>query len=92
MYNQKVIFGQVTKLITEVGQSWAGQVTCFKTHSLDCTLLAQWDSGYSEPWLILTDLTPEEANIYWYAMGSWIECLFKDFQRGGNGMASHQDD
>jgi hypothetical protein len=28
--------------------------------------LAQWDDGYADPWLILTDLNPTEANILWY--------------------------
>ena len=78
-------FLPLKKLITEVGKSWAGMVTCFKRHSVDCTLLARWDSGYREPWLILTDLAPDEANIYWYGMRSWIECLFKDLKRGGFG-------
>ena len=36
------------------------------------------------PWLILTDLTPTQANICWYGMRSWIECLFQDAKRGGS--------
>ncbi|WP_287314676.1 hypothetical protein [Moorena sp. SIO1G6] len=55
------------------------------THSLDCTLLANWESGYADPWLILTDLSPQQAQICWYSMRSWIECLFKDIKRGGLG-------
>lgn len=72
-------------LLTEVGQSWSGKVSCFKSNSLDCTLLARWDEGYADPWLIVTDLTPERAQICWYRMRSWIECLFKDLKRGGFG-------
>jgi len=85
-------FLPLNKLITEIGQNWAGMVTCFKTHSWDCTLLARWDSGYKEPWLILTDLAPDEANKNWYAMRSWIECLFKDLKRGGFGWHHTLDD
>lgn len=70
-------------LITSMGQSWAGIITCFKANPLECTLLARWDEGYSDPWLILTDLEPHQAEILWYAMRSWIECLFKDIKRGG---------
>lgn len=45
-------------LVPEVRVSWSGKVTCFKTNPLDCTLLARWDEGYTDPWLILTDLEP----------------------------------
>ncbi len=81
----KFTFRPLSELITQVGQSWSGRVNCFKTHSLSCTLLAQWDEGYADPWLIITDLTPEQAEICWYGMRSWIECLFKDMKRGGFG-------
>ncbi len=70
-------------LITELGQSWAGIITCFKNNSLECTLLARWDEGYSDPWLIVTDKEPDQAEILWYGMRSWIECMFKDIKRGG---------
>ncbi|MEQ9370706.1 MAG: hypothetical protein RIG63_17025, partial [Coleofasciculus chthonoplastes F3-SA18-01] len=35
----------------KTGTQWSGYVTCFKNHSLECTLLARWDEGYKEPWL-----------------------------------------
>lgn len=58
-------------------------VTCFKTNPLDCTLLARWDDGYEAPWLIITDLTPAQADAFWYAMRPWIECGFKQSKRAG---------
>ncbi|HEY9768829.1 MAG TPA: hypothetical protein V6C71_10085 [Coleofasciculaceae cyanobacterium] len=75
----------MSKLVTQVGQSWSAKVTCFKTNNLFCTLLAQWESGYCDPWLIFTDLNPGQTQICWYGMRSWIECLFKDLKRGGLG-------
>lgn len=65
--------------------SWCGQVDCFKTQAaqLSCTLLAMWDENYTDPWLILTDLLPTQANVAWYGMRSWIEAGFKDTKRGG---------
>lgn len=75
----------LSTLITEVGQTWSGKVRCFKTNSVECTLLARWDEGYADPWLMLTDLSPQQAQISWYSMRSWIECLFKDIKRGGFG-------
>ncbi len=68
-----------------MGQRWAGRVTCFATHErqLDCTLLARWDAGYRDPWLIVTDLPPTRADVAWYGLRAWIECGFKDSKRGG---------
>jgi len=67
------------------GYRWSGQVRCFTGASsrLDCTLLARWDDDYKDPWLILTDLLPEQADVAWYGMRAWIECGFKDTKRGG---------
>jgi hypothetical protein len=35
----------LSALISQVGESFVGDVTCFKSHSLSCTLLARWDLG-----------------------------------------------
>ncbi len=58
---------------------------CFTEASsrLDCTLVARWDEEYQDPWLIVTDLLPTQADVAWYAMRAWIECGFKDTKRGG---------
>jgi hypothetical protein len=64
------------------GTAWTGAVHCFKTRSVEATLLARWEVGYANPWLILTDLTPAQANVSWYAWRAWIECSFKTNKRG----------
>ncbi len=71
--------------VERVGQSWAGQVICFasKDRQLECTLLARWDSGYREPWLVVTDLPKQAADVAWYGLRAWIECGYKDSKRGG---------
>jgi Transposase DDE domain len=68
-----------------VSSAWCGVVDCFsqKKSRLRCTLLARWDEGYEEVWLIVTDLEPEQATAVWYGMRSWIEGSFKDIKRGG---------
>ena len=75
------------KLLVEVvpsqGMSWSGKVTCFKTNPIDCTLLARWDEGYTDPWLILTDLNPDDANVCWYGFRCWIECSYRDVKSDG---------
>jgi hypothetical protein len=68
-----------------VGTGWSGPVDCFVTREcrLTCTLLARWEDPHAEPWLVLTDLAPEAADVAWYGMRSWIECGFKATKRGG---------
>lgn len=67
------------------GYAWSGPVRCFTEASsrLDCTLVARWDEEYQDPWLIVTDLLPSQADVAWYAMRAWVECGFKDSKRGG---------
>jgi hypothetical protein len=66
------------------GTSWKGEVECFagKASRLTCTLLMHWEAGYEHPWAVLTDLSPEQAEVSWYGMRTWIETGFKDFKRG----------
>jgi|SRR6266545_4081087 len=68
-------FRPLSQVVPSVGQRWAGQVTCFATkeRQLSCTLLARWDKGYKDPWLIVTDLRPHQADVAWYALRAWIE-------------------
>ncbi len=78
-------FRPLSQVVRRVGQQWAGPVTCFATkeRQLSCTLLARWDAGYRDPWLIVTDLPAAQADVAWYGMRAWIECGFKDAKRGG---------
>lgn len=70
-------------VVSSTGMSWSGQVICFKTNPINCTLLARWDDGYTDPWLILTDLNPVEADVRWYGFRSWIECSYRDVKSDG---------
>ena len=47
------------------------------------TLLARWDQGYRDPWLLLTDLAPSAGEACWYGLRTWIEQGFKVTKRGG---------
>ena len=78
-------FRPLSQVVRRVGQRWQGVVTCFATkeRQLACTLLARWEAGYRDPWLVVTDLPPGQADVAWYGMRSWIECGFKDSNRGG---------
>lgn len=67
------------------GSAWAETGTAFqgRERRLDCTLLARWQNGCAQPWLILTDLPPEAADAGWYGLRAWIEQGFKLTKRGG---------
>lgn len=86
-------FRSLATAAPEVGTAWCGEVACFsqETSRLQCTLLARWDQGYEEVWLIVTDLAPAQATVVWYGMRSWIEGGFKDTRARRLGLASDQD-
>lgn len=66
-----------------VGRKWSGDGVAYPTgERLECTLLACWDEGHDEPWLILTDLPATGANPAWYGWRMWIEQGFRAVKRG----------
>jgi Transposase DDE domain len=78
-------FIPVKQMVPKVGMSWRGQGTAFATpgRQMAGTLLGWWGSGYKEPWLLLSDLAPQQGDASWYGLRSWIEQGFKDSKRGG---------
>ncbi len=76
-------FLPLSLLADQVGCHWVVRVTCFKNKPVEGTLLVAWEDGYRDPWLILTDLQPDQAQIAWYSLRAWIECGFKHTKRGG---------
>jgi len=77
-------FDWISRWTPVPGTSWKGEVECFagKASRVKGTLLMHWEMGYEHPWIVLTDLSPEEAEVSWYGMRTWIETGFKDFKRG----------
>jgi hypothetical protein len=57
-------FRSLTTAAPEVGSAWCGAVDCFsgEVSRLQCTLLARWDQGYEEVWLIVTDLAKDASH------------------------------
>lgn len=70
-------------VVSAPGQSWSGQIVCFKTNPLECTLLARWDIGYQDPWLILTDIEPTQTSAVWYGLRPSTECVYRDVKSDG---------
>jgi hypothetical protein len=65
------------------GTSWRGTGLAFTRNQVACTVLARWEEGYKDPWLILTDLAPEARDAGWYGLRAWIEQGFKITKRAG---------
>ena len=71
--------------VPQPGTQWVGAGTAFQgpRRRLTCTLLARWEEGYRDPWLLLTDLAPSAGEACWYGLRAWIEQGFKITKRGG---------
>lgn len=70
------------ELLPRKGETIQMAGTAFSGAQLKCTLLANWEEGYEEPWFILTDLPPSMGNVVWYSYRCWIECGFKVIKSG----------
>jgi hypothetical protein len=73
----------LSEVVSAPGQSSSIRVVCFKTNPIECTLLARWDFGYKDPWLILTDLEPKQADALWYGLRPSTECVYRDLKSDG---------
>lgn len=73
------------ELVPQPGTQGVGVGTAFQgpRRRLNCTLLACWEDGYTDPWLLLTDLAPPAGEACWYGLRAWIEQGFKITKRGG---------
>jgi hypothetical protein len=82
---QSAHYQPLRELGSQPGTQWVGAGTAFQgpRRRLNCTLLARWDEGYGDPWLLLTDLAPSAGEACWYGLRAWIEQGFKMTKRGG---------
>ena len=67
------------RFVSRPDTAWIGRGTAFSTAKAKrrCTLSVVWYAQQGEPWIILTDLPPEEVGVSWYALRFWIELGFK---------------
>ena len=84
--------GPLKTLGPQPGTRWSGTGIAFKGRhrQLHGTLLACWEAGDKDPWLLLTDLPPEASEVCWYGLRAWLEHGFKITQRAGwQGQRTH---
>ncbi len=54
-----------------------------RKHAYATHLLAHWQVGEAEPWLLATDLPDRATTLSTYARRMWIEEMFGDLKRKG---------
>lgn len=72
-------FHRADTLVHQPGQAWVGTGIAFKTKQAQrpATLAVVWEEGHDEPWVLLTDVGPQEVGLVWYGLRFWIECGFR---------------
>jgi hypothetical protein len=74
-------FGDV---LSHSGQSvWLGRGRLTRKHVYATNLLAHWEVGEEEPWLLATDLPDRSTTLQTYARRMWIEEMFGDLKSKG---------
>jgi hypothetical protein len=75
----------LTQVVRKGGSAWRGRVARFTTRErqLDGAVLARRDAAETEPWRILTDLPPRQADARWDGMRAGIAGGSRDAKRGG---------
>jgi hypothetical protein len=73
------------ELVPGPGFCWVGAGVAYKAKAkrIACTLVVVWGKGQKEPWLLLTDLPPDEVDGSWYGLRVWIELGFRALKSFG---------
>ena len=76
---------QARALVPGPGWCWVGEGIAYKdpAKQIACTLVVVWGTGQKDPWLLLTDLTPDEVDGSWYGLRVWIELGFRALKSFG---------
>lgn len=66
-------------LVPGPGYAWVGSGTAFSTPKRRRfgTLVVVWAEDQAEPWIVLTNLPPQEVGICWYGLRVWVELGFR---------------
>ena len=71
-------------MIQNPGQSiWLGSGYLTVSEIYPYNLLAHWDKGEKEPWLLATNLPDHQIALRFYRRRMWIEEMFGDFKKHG---------
>jgi hypothetical protein len=74
----------VRELAAAVGQRWLGEAEVFKKAGWrGADVVATWERGMQEPWLLLTDQEASRRHCRVYGQRRWAEESFRDDQGAG---------
>ena len=70
---------RASTLVRAPGQAWVGKSVVFKDPKTrqEGTLIVLWATAEEEPWVLLSDLSPQEVGVCWYGLRMWIELGFR---------------
>lgn len=73
------------ELVPGPGWTWVGEGVAYKhaAKRIAATLMVVWGPDQKEPWLLLTDLAPDEVEGSWYGVRTWIELGFRALKSMG---------
>lgn len=71
-------------LVTKPGERrWFTDIQLTKVHQQTCHLLALWQPGEKEPWLLASNLPTARDTRLHYSRRMWTEEMFADFKANG---------
>ena len=73
----------VLRVAPRPGTRGRGTGLAFPRTQVACTLLARWEEGDKDPWLLLTDLRPDASDAGGYGLRAWMEQGVKSTKRAG---------
>ena len=70
---------QARHLVPGPRHAYVGSGTAFRAARIRRrgTMIVVWDDDQDEPWVVMTDLAPDEAGVCWYGLRFWIELGFR---------------
>lgn len=75
---------RLDSLVAQAGQqAWLSSVQFTQRHRFGSHLLAYWQVGEKEPWLLTTNLPTSRQTLCAYRRRMWIEGMFADFKGQG---------
>lgn len=78
-------------LLSQAGQSlWLPQAYLTQKYAYQVNILAYWQPGEKQPWLLATNLPSPQASLRAYRRRMWIEQMFGDFKRHGFDLEASQ--
>jgi hypothetical protein len=82
--HEAALWQRLDTLVQQPGQSaWLADVHFTQCFAFAVNLLAYWQPGEKQPWLLTTNLVTMQQTLSAYRRRMWIEEMFADFKRHG---------